>query len=77
MTDKIAIFLTVLASGCLGMYLYYNETNTEDKSDSYDTNLLSEIEDISPFIEEKDIFERKPLRKRKRKSVSNLTRKKY
>lgn len=31
MSDNIAIFLTVLASSCLGMYFYYNEHSEGSK----------------------------------------------
>jgi hypothetical protein len=58
MTDKIAIFLTVLASSCLGMYFYYNEQNVyEDdlKDVTDDENENNEhIEEESTH--EKDIY---------------------
>ena len=78
MTDKIAIFLTVLASSCLGIYFYYNENET-NPDDSANDPFSSE--DITPYIEENDIFtERKTvtkLKKNKKKSTLGTTRKKY
>ena len=78
MTDKIAIFLTVLASSCLGIYFYYNESETDNKSD--EDISLSEIDDITPFIENTDIFVEKKTtkpKKHKKKYISSSTRKKY
>ena len=54
MSNNIAIFLTVLASSCLGMYFYYNEKNIEfeDSEELQDSEHLQESEDLKYGDEE-------------------------
>ena len=54
MTDKVAIFLTVLASSCLGMYFYYNEQGS-DLIEVNDSNDLIERQEEDHSTHETDV----------------------
>ena len=84
MSNNIAIFLTVLASSCLGMYFYYNEKNldfedSEELQDSEDSEDLKhgDEEDSnnnnneSSNSEEQEIYFGKKIRNTKPKSKRN------
>ena len=90
MSDNIAIFLTVLASSCLGMYFYYNEhleeskdlEESEDSKDLEDSKGLEDVDDDDndqSYSEEQDIYFGKKIRQQKPKSKRNKrsTPKKY
>jgi hypothetical protein len=93
MSDNIAIFLTVLASSCLGMYFYYNEQNTELDDDANelenstdldldDSKDLKDVDDDGQSYseeQEQDIYFGKKIRQQKPKSKRNKrsTPKKY
>lgn len=57
MTDKIAIFLTVLASSCLGMYFYYNEQNAYE-NDLKDVTDDENNDENNEYIEEEPTYEK-------------------
>ena len=84
MSDNIAIFLTVLASSCLGMYFYYNEQNidsevSEELQDSEDSEDLKDADEEdnnnnnneSNHSEEQEIYFGKKIRNTKPKSKRN------
>lgn len=84
MSDNIAIFLTVLASSCLGMYFYYNEhsegstdlegsKDLKDVDDDNDDNDQSYSEEPEEQQEEPepDIYFGKRIRQTKSKSKRN------
>ena len=91
MSDNIAIFLTVLASSCLGMYFYYNEQNTELDDDANELENSKELENLKDVDDdnddgqsysegqEQDIYFGKKIRQQKPKSKRNKrsTPKKY
>lgn len=91
MSDNIAIFLTVLASSCLGMYFYYNEQNAKDFEELEEEDLKDLKDEIEENIdidnddketnysEEQDIYFGKKIRQQKPKSKRNKrsTPKKY
>ena len=79
MSDNIAIFLTVLASSCLGMYFYYNEhsegskdledVDDDNDNDDNDQSYSEELEEQQE--EEPDIYFGKKIRQTKSKSKRN------
>ena len=85
MSDNIAIFLTVLASSCLGMYFYYNEQNidsevseelqdsedSEDLKDADEDNNNNNNDDDPSHSEEQEIYFGKKIRQPKPKSKRN------
>ena len=87
MSNNIAIFLTVLASSCLGMYFYYNEKNlefedSEELQDSEDSENLKDLKDDDEddnnnnnnepsHSEEQEIYFGKKIRNTKPKSKRN------